>query len=167
MSIQSEINRIKNNLAAAYTAASEKGATMPSQQNSANLASTISSVSTAGGSSSRGFAVTVTGGTIEDMTFTANFTPREVLEAVLATENYSDLDITVSIGSAISDYKNEIAIFRLKEFRQAQYTQGVAGYAMFRGEFSQQSGADSGKLRTHELYLNAVTLSTLKVVQHV
>lgn len=99
MSIQSEINRIKNNLAAAYTAASEKGATMPSQQNSANLASTISSVSTAGGSSSRGFAVTVTGGTVEDMTFTANFTPREVLEAVLATENYSDLDITVSIGS--------------------------------------------------------------------
>ena len=79
MSIQSEINRIKNNLAAAYTAASEKGATMPSQQNSANLASTISSVSTAGGSSSRGFAVTVTGGTVEDMTFTANFTPREVL----------------------------------------------------------------------------------------
>lgn len=44
MSIQSQINRIKANVAAAYTAAQSKGATMPSSQNSANLAATISSI---------------------------------------------------------------------------------------------------------------------------
>lgn len=44
MSIQSQINRIKSNLAAAYTAAQSKGASMPSSQNSANLAATISSI---------------------------------------------------------------------------------------------------------------------------
>ncbi len=45
MSIQSQINRIKANVAAAYTAAQSKGATMPSSQNSANLAATINSIS--------------------------------------------------------------------------------------------------------------------------
>lgn len=48
MSVQSQINRIKSNLAAAYTAAQSKGATIPSQQNSANLAAAISSI-TGGG----------------------------------------------------------------------------------------------------------------------
>lgn len=45
MSVQSQINRIKANVAAAYTAAQSKGATMPSQQNSANLAAAINSIS--------------------------------------------------------------------------------------------------------------------------
>lgn len=45
MSIQSQINRIKANVASAYTAAQSKGATMPSSQNSANLAETINSIS--------------------------------------------------------------------------------------------------------------------------
>lgn len=44
MSVQSQINRIKSNLAAAYTAAQSKGAAMPLSQNSANLAATISSI---------------------------------------------------------------------------------------------------------------------------
>lgn len=44
MSIQSQINRINSNVAAAYAAAQEKGASMPSQQNSANLVSAISSI---------------------------------------------------------------------------------------------------------------------------
>ena len=45
MSVQSQINRIKANVAAAYTAAQSKGATMPPQQNSANLAAAINSIS--------------------------------------------------------------------------------------------------------------------------
>lgn len=45
MSIQSQINRIKSNISSAYTAAQSKGATMPSSQNSANLAATINSIS--------------------------------------------------------------------------------------------------------------------------
>ena len=44
MSIASEITRIKSNIAAAYTAANEKGASMPQTQNSANLANTIGSI---------------------------------------------------------------------------------------------------------------------------
>lgn len=44
MSIQSEIDRIKNNVAAAYTAMEEQGATMPEEQNSDNMASTVLSI---------------------------------------------------------------------------------------------------------------------------
>lgn len=46
MSISQEIERINTNIANAYTQASVKGATLPQQQNSANLADTISSIST-------------------------------------------------------------------------------------------------------------------------
>ena len=46
MSISQEIQRIKTNIANAYTQANEKGATLPQSQNSANLASTIQSIST-------------------------------------------------------------------------------------------------------------------------
>lgn len=44
MSIRSEITRINNNIAAAYTAAENKGATMPATENSANLAQTVASI---------------------------------------------------------------------------------------------------------------------------
>lgn len=44
MSIASEISRINQNIAAAYTACSEKGATLPVAQNSAHLADTIDSI---------------------------------------------------------------------------------------------------------------------------
>ena len=46
MSIQSEINRLKNNVAATYAAMEEQGATMPTQQNSANLAATARTIPT-------------------------------------------------------------------------------------------------------------------------
>ena len=46
MSIRSEITRINNNIAAAYTAAENKGATMPATENSANLAQTVASIPT-------------------------------------------------------------------------------------------------------------------------
>lgn len=44
MSIRSEITRINNNIAAAYSAAESKGATMPATENSANLAQTVASI---------------------------------------------------------------------------------------------------------------------------
>lgn len=44
MTIASEITRIQNNIAGAYTALSAKGATLPANQNSANLATTVASV---------------------------------------------------------------------------------------------------------------------------
>lgn len=51
MSIASEITRINTNIAAAYSACDNKGATMPQTQNSANLANTIGSISSGGGTS--------------------------------------------------------------------------------------------------------------------
>ena len=51
MTITSEITRIKGNIAEAYTALSDKGATLPVTQNSANLANTVASIP-AGGSGS-------------------------------------------------------------------------------------------------------------------
>ena len=44
MSIASEITRINNNIAAAYTEAENKGATMPATENSANLEDTVASI---------------------------------------------------------------------------------------------------------------------------
>lgn len=44
MTIASEITRIKNNIASAYTILSDKGATLPAAQNSANLTTTVDSV---------------------------------------------------------------------------------------------------------------------------
>lgn len=46
MSIQSEINRINSNIADTYTALGERGATMPSVQNSDNLAETVGTIPT-------------------------------------------------------------------------------------------------------------------------
>lgn len=48
MSIVSEIQRIKNNIAAAYSACESKGAELPQLQNSNNLATTIESISSGG-----------------------------------------------------------------------------------------------------------------------
>ncbi len=47
MSIESEITRISDNIEATYAAAENLGATMPEQQNSDNLASTVSSIANA------------------------------------------------------------------------------------------------------------------------
>lgn len=54
MSIASEITRINNNIAAAYTALDGKGATLPETQNSANLADTIDTISAGGSETVRG-----------------------------------------------------------------------------------------------------------------
>lgn len=45
MSVQSEITRINNNVANAYSAVGSKGGTLPAVQNSANLAAAINSIS--------------------------------------------------------------------------------------------------------------------------
>ena len=50
MAIVDEIERIKTNIANAYTALEEKGATLPTERNSANLSAVIVEVPTGGGS---------------------------------------------------------------------------------------------------------------------
>lgn len=54
MTLMSEIERVRDNIAAAYIALDEKGATLPESQNSANLADTIASVPSGGGGEVRG-----------------------------------------------------------------------------------------------------------------
>ena len=49
MSVQSEIDRIEGNIASAYTAVSDKGGTLPTSQNSANLQAAIESIPSGGG----------------------------------------------------------------------------------------------------------------------
>lgn len=49
MTIASEIQRIKTNIANAYDALENKGATMPATEDSANLASTVNTVPAGGG----------------------------------------------------------------------------------------------------------------------
>ena len=48
MTIASEITRINNNIASAYTAINNKGGTLPETQNSANLATAIESIPSGG-----------------------------------------------------------------------------------------------------------------------
>ena len=62
MSVASEITRIKNNIASAYTAVSNKGGTLPQTQNSANLATAINSIST-GSSANLGTKTITSNGT--------------------------------------------------------------------------------------------------------
>ena len=50
MTIASEVTRIKTNIAQAYTALEEKGATIPEVKNSDNLSDAIGSIATGGGS---------------------------------------------------------------------------------------------------------------------
>lgn len=54
MTIASEVQRIKTNIANAYDKCEEKGATMPDNENSANLADTIDSIPAGGGGEVRG-----------------------------------------------------------------------------------------------------------------
>ena len=49
MTIESEITRIKTNISNAYDALEEKGATIPSDKNSANLADTVATITGGGG----------------------------------------------------------------------------------------------------------------------
>lgn len=48
MSVSEQIKRIKNNIQASYTALADKGATLPTNQNSDNLASTIANLEVGG-----------------------------------------------------------------------------------------------------------------------
>lgn len=50
MAISDEISKLQNNLANSYASYESKGATMPSSQNFDNLATTIDSIETSGGS---------------------------------------------------------------------------------------------------------------------
>ena len=66
MTIASEIQRIKDNIADAYTAAEAKGATMPVTENSDSLATTIESITAGGGGGEQIEAINNTGSAISE-----------------------------------------------------------------------------------------------------
>ena len=74
MTIASEITRINGNIAAAYTAASAKGATLPATENSDNLATCISSISGGGGGYSEVPSYSVSSGTASKRSLTLSGT---------------------------------------------------------------------------------------------
>lgn len=89
MSIASEITRINNNIANAYTQVNAKGGTLPATQNSNNLATAISNIQT---------GITPTG--------TTNITQNGVYDVT----NYASADVSVSGGSSTTfEYDNWIA----------------------------------------------------------
>lgn len=61
MSVQTQINRILGNVENAYTAVSEKGGTLPSSQNSNNLATAIMTIPSGGGGSLTTLTATANG----------------------------------------------------------------------------------------------------------
>ena len=84
MTIASEIQRIKDNIADAYTSCQSKGATMPATQNSDNLADCIDSISGGGGS------------TLITKTITQNGTYNASSDNA---DGYSSVTVNVSGGS--------------------------------------------------------------------
>lgn len=93
MSIISEITRINNNIAAAYSVCERKGAVLPVRQNSANLSAAIDSISGSGG--------------IEDTVTYAQ--TNEMAAAYLAEVNYNPSDYT---DSKISSYASAATSYR-------------------------------------------------------
>lgn len=90
MTISSEIQRIKNNIAGAYTACEEKGAALPAQQNSDNLPSCIS-------------AIPSSTPTIDSLTVTP-MTTSQTITAGSGVDGYSPINVeavTSSIDSNI------------------------------------------------------------------
>lgn len=97
MSVASEINRIKANIADAYDEAEAKGATMPATENSANLADTIGSIPQTG--------------SIPYKTITVNGTGKAVIQDNLESKTdqvkiygYADLLFGASTQSAYAEY---------------------------------------------------------------
>ena len=58
MSVADQINRIKTNIASAYSAAEAKGATIPEVKNSENLSACVDSITAGGGGGSTQFGLT-------------------------------------------------------------------------------------------------------------
>ena len=96
MSVASEITRINNNIASAYTAVSNKGGTLPQTQNSANLATAINSISGGGGGS-----IQIINGIIEQYKASAE---------TISANNFVEFINDTQLVSGTSVYENTSAV---------------------------------------------------------
>lgn len=87
MSIQSEMERITQNISNTYSALEEQGATMPAEQNSDNLAATARSVPAGGGG-------TVSWNDLTDKPFYKTTTVQEILPETKVESRVIDEEIT-------------------------------------------------------------------------
>jgi len=97
MTIVSEIQRIKTNIANAYTSCNGKGATMPATQNSVNLATCVSSIPTA------------TEPTLASLTITPS-TTAQTLTPPSGTDGYN----TINVGAVTSAIDSDIKASNIK-----------------------------------------------------
>ena len=113
MSIASEITRINNNIANAYTAINSKGGTLPQTQNSANLATAINSISGGGGGS-----IQVINGIIEQ--YKAS---NQTISANSFVQFISDTQLVK--GTSVSDSTVAVKISSNKVFVAHRYNNGL------------------------------------------
>ena len=101
MSVASELNRIKSNIAAAYTEAEAKGATMPLTENSANLADTVASIPT--GSTPSG-TKSITSNGIHDVTQYASANVNVPVGVFPTKQTYTQVNSPVAAYLANASY---------------------------------------------------------------
>lgn len=108
MSIQDEINRINQNIAKTYSALGDMGATLPQEQNSANMASAVRTIPQSGGGGDNStFIVNAIGTVIADFEksiimveqiTSVDKTVAEIMEAALSGKSVRlCLDVSASL----------------------------------------------------------------------
>ena len=127
MTIASEITRINNNIVNAYTAAEAKGATIPVSQNSANLTTTIGSITELKGetrsvtlTSSAGNTFTptsdkngITSITVTPNNETRTVTPTTSSQSLIVNSGYSG-NGTITVNAVTSSIDSNISAGNIK-----------------------------------------------------
>ncbi len=125
MSIQDEINRINQNIANTYSALGDMGATLPSKQNSENMANAVRTIPQGNAGSSSSFKVTAT----------ANLTSETGGILTDISHSYTDIEAASNSGKCVNI---DVDIGQMSEGQRVtlclvSYIEGAA--LMFGGTF--------------------------------
>lgn len=115
MSVASEINRIKANIASAYDEAKAKGATMPAIENSANLADAVASIPT--GSTPTLITKQIT----ENGTYTAADDNADGYSQVVVDVAPDRTDLNSLIDGSITIVESDVEHIRVYAFSNCSY----------------------------------------------
>ena len=149
MTISSEIQRIKNNIAEAYTACEEKGATLPAQQNSDNLPSCIS-------------AIPSSTPTIDSLTVTP-MTTSQTITAGSDVDGYSPINVeavTSSIDSNIvaGNIKKNVTILGVTGSYEGSGGIGIPREVDSQGNYGVPTSSFTFSLPSNAIRIKAVAL---------